>query len=78
MLVIECQNFDYKKEDRKNFRNVTNTAYTYMAQTPNIVSTQELRRCEDLKDYKYYICFLCDAVTLTTRHLRISTIRCPL
>ena len=78
MLVIECQNFDYKKEDRKNFRNVTNTAYTYMAQTPNIVSTQELRRCEDLKDYKYYIRFLCEAVTLTTRHLRISTIRCPL
>jgi len=44
MLVIECQNFDHKKGDRKNFRNitntayirnVTNTAYTYTAPAPD-------------------------------------------
>jgi hypothetical protein len=66
MLVKERQNFDHKKGDRKNFRNVTNTAHTSMAPRPDTVSTQELHGCEDPKDYKYYIRFLCDAVALTT------------
>jgi len=37
-----------------------------MAPAPDTLSTQDVHRCEDLKDYKYYIRFLCDAVALTT------------
>ena len=45
----------------------TSALHPTWRQHPETASTLALHRCEDLKFFKHYICFLCDAMTRTPR-----------